>query len=220
MKTTVLNGLAAIVVLFIIASCKKENESLTVSYKLITKNKSAIAARTMAGRVDWTSGSGYVKEIEFEAENNTLEVEYEEMVNKRIDLFTPISTLGNVTLPPGEYKEIELDVKFISAGTDTSFVLRGTFTNGSAVITPVLFMITDELEVETEAENVTISGTNNYTAITSVDLSKLTIGITETMLENATRTNGVIVISKNDNVNLYNIILNNMDDMDSVEIDD
>lgn len=220
MKTTILIGLAATGFLFLVASCQKENESLTVSYKIKSINKSATVARMMAGQVDWTSGSGYVKEIEFEAENNTLEVEYEAIVNQRIDLFAPITALGNITLPPGEYKEIEVDINFVSTGTDTAFILRGTFTNSGAVVTPVLFMISDMLEVETEANNVTVNGTNNYTAITSVDLSKLTFGITETMLDNATRTNGVIVISKNINANLYSIFLNNIDDMDSVELDD
>ncbi len=220
MKKTIVTSLTVLSVVFLMTSCKKENDSMTLSYKVKSTNTTATVDRILSGQVNWISGSGFVKEIEFEAENNSSEVEYEAIGNQKIDLFAPVTSLGNITLPPGQYEEIEVDINFASAGTDTAFVLRGNFTNSNNVVTPVLFTITDPLEVETEANNVTISGTNDFTAITSFDLSKLTAGISEAMLENATRTNGVIVISKNVNANLYNIFLNNIADMDSVEIDD
>lgn len=220
MKKTIVSSLAALGVVFLMTSCKKENDSMSLSFKVKSTNTSATVNRLLSGQVNWTSGSGYVKEIEFEAENNSSEVEYEATGNLKIDLFAPINSLGNITLPPGQYEEIEVDINFASSGTDTAFMLRGTFTNTNAVVTPILFTITDPLEIETKANNVTISGTNDYTAITSLNLSELTAGISETMLENATRTNGVIVISKNVNANLYNIFMNNIVNMDSVEIDD
>ena len=208
------------VFMLLVQSCKKNNDSTTVSYKVKAINKSSAVARLAGGIINWTSGSGYVREIEFEAEKDSSEVDFKSIVSRRIDLFATLSDLGSITLPPSIYKEIEIEINFESVLPDTAFVLNGSFTNSSSGITPVVFIISDPVKIESEANNITISGSNNYTAITSLDFSLLTNGITENMLNNATRTNGIIVISKTENSNLYNIIINNMDDMDSVDLED
>lgn len=203
-------------------SCSKKNESSSLAYKLKTGNKSAVVNRLTAGAVNWTSGSAYVAKIEFEAEKNDVnEIEYEAFVNRKIDLFTPLTELASINLPDGKYDEIETEIELNTSAADTAFVLRGTFINSSSQIRPVLFYINQQLELKDEAENVTISGSDKkYTAITDFNLAMLTHGITEDMLNNAVLTDGVIIISSNSNVNLYNIMFSAIQNMDSVEIDD
>jgi len=53
--------------------------------------------------------------------------------------------------------------------------------------------------------------------ITTINLSLLTTGVSELMLNNAVLTNGTIIISSTSNANIYNIILNNLHDSDEVE---
>ncbi len=76
------------------------------------------------------------------------------------------------------------------------------------------------MEIETEKENVVITDNNSYTALTTLNLSLLTRGITESMLNSATRTNGTILISSTSNTNIYNIILKNLEDCDGIEFED
>lgn len=208
-------------VLFILLSCNKDKESTNLNYQLQTSNRSVAVNRVAGGSMNWTSGSAFVDKIEFEAEkNDDVEIRFESDANRRIDLFAPVANLGNITLPDGKYDEIELEIDLMSTGTDTSFVLRGAYTNSTGQTTPVLFFISDVVEFETEADNVTINGGNQFTALTTLDLSLLTSGISESQLNAATRTNGVIVISKNSNSGLYNSIISVINSIDEVELDD
>lgn len=203
-------------------SCSKKNENSSLTYKLKTGNRSAVVNRLMAGAINWTSGSAYVAKIEFEAEKDDInQIEYTALINRRINLFATITELSSINLPDGKYDEIETEIELAPAPADTAFVLHGTFTNSAAQSTPVLFYINQQLELKDEAENVTINGGGqNRIAITELTLSLLTQNVTESMLNSATRTGGVIIISENSNASIYNIMLNAIHNIDSVEIDD
>lgn len=214
-------GFLLAAVSFSLFSCTKDKESTNLNYQVQTTNRSTGVNRIAGGSINWTSGSAYVDKIEFEAEkNDDVEIKFESDANRRIDLFAAVANLGNITLPEGKYEEIELEIDLMSTGTDTAFLLRGIFTNSTNQTTPVLFYISDVVEFETEAENVTINGGNQFTALTTLDLSLLTAVISESQLNAATRTNGVIVISKNSNSGLYSTILSVINSIDEVELDD
>lgn len=209
----------AITTLFFI-SCKKGSDSASgIKYQLQTTNRTAVIGRIAAGNIQWTSGFGYATEIEFEAESNNLEVEYKSQVPQRIDLFTGITALGNITLPAGTYEEVEFEIHLNSSGSNSALELNGQFTSGSTT-TPVVFRVSSPLEIETEKNNVIITDNNSYTALTTLNLSLLTTGVTESMLNNATRINGTIILSSTSNANIYNIILNNLTNCDGVEFED
>ncbi len=215
MKTNILFLTTALSVVLLFAACKKDNSSSEVRYQIKTINRSSTVARTLSGTVQWTSGYMSVTEIEFEAKNNTTVVKYESAAPQRIDLFAPLTTLGIITLPPGTYTEVDFEVELAPTGSYAALELNGTFTSG-VVVTPVTFRVGSALEIEAEKDIVTIADDASYTALTSLNLSLLTQGITAVMLNNAQRTNGAIIISAASNTNLYNIILDNIDDMDEV----
>jgi len=207
--------------LLLLASCSKDDNGGQLSYQLKTKNPNATVSRTSGGSVTWTSGSAYADKIEFEAEkDDDNEVEYESRVARRIDLFAPVSQLGNISLPPGRYEEIEIEVDLAPSVTDTAFILRGSFSNNIGYTVPVVFYINELLEFKAEAEDITIGSAADITALTTLDLSQLTTGITESMLSSATLTNGILVISATSNAALYSVILSNINNIDDVELDD
>jgi hypothetical protein len=220
MQKTILS-ISAVAALLLLVSCSKDDNGGQLSYQLKTKNPNATVSRTSSGSITWTSGSAYADKIEFEAEkDNDNEVQYESRVARRIDLFAPVSDLGNISLAPGHYEEIEIEVDLARSATDTAFILRGSFTNNIGYTVPVVFYINELLEFKAEAEDVTIGSAADITALTTLDLSLLTTGITESMLSMATLTNGVLVISATSNTSLYSTILSNINNIDDVELDD
>lgn len=200
-------------VLFL-TSCKKNNESSDATFKVKTTNRSALVGRT-AGTVTWTSGFASANEIEFEAEKENLQIELKSTARQRIDLFAPISSLGTITIPPGIYDEVEFEIHMSSTPTDPALELRGTY---NAI--PIVFRVNSPLEIEAEYDDVTIGQGNNFNAIISLNLSLLTLGITDANLSSAQLTSGEIVISSTSNIALYNIMLANLKNIDEVEIDD
>lgn len=220
MRKLLLSAAIAVTTLFFIGCKKNNNTSGTpgIKYQLQTINHSSVIARTTAGNIQWTSGYGSATEIKFEAENNNHEVEFKSQIPQRIDLFLPVTLLGNVTLPPGTYSQVEFKVELNPTGTDAALELKGQYTSGG-ITTPIIFTVNAPLELKNEKSNVVIADNNSYKAITTLNLALLTTGVTEIMLNNAARTNGTIIISSTSNAGIYNIILNNLHDSDEVEFE-
>lgn len=203
-----------------LVSCKKDSsENLGITYQLQTNNRSSVVGRVMSGDVVWNSGFVNATEVKFEAENSSGEIEYKSSLQQRINLFSGVSTLGNVTLPAGTYEEVEFEVKLNPTATEPALSLNGTYASNGASV-PITFSISAPLELETELDNVTVSANNSYNALTTLNLSLLTRGISQAMLDNAVKTNGVIVVNSSSNVDLYNIIFNNLRDCDGIEFDE
>ena len=200
-------------------SCTKEKQPSGITYQLKSSSASAtISARTMNGSLQWTGGYASVVEIEFEAKNNNTEIEYKSEIKQRIDLFAPLTTLGVIIIPSGIYEDIEYEVEIQPNGTDAAFQLNGNFTNRNGVTTSVVFKVNTALEIESEQTNVTIVDGASLTAITTLNLSLITTGVTESMLNNAARTGGVIEISATSNTAIYNILFNNLRNCSGVEV--
>ena len=207
----------AVVALLLLQSCNKDDDRTGINFNTSTSGRSSTIGRPSGtlGTLNWTSGFAHATEIEFEAEQENREIEFTSTANQRIDLFTPFSSLGFVNIAPGFYKEVEFEINFAATANNPTLELIGTFDN-----TPIILRIITPIEFEAEYEDVTIRNGDNFTASFALNLSLLTVGITDAALRNATRTNGDIVISSNSNVVLYNIIINNLNNIDSVELDD
>jgi hypothetical protein len=222
MKSNKLFNLIILSGILFFAACKKDNgnSQSTFKYKLTTTNRSYVVNRLESGNITWVSGYGSANQVKFEAKNSSgTEVEYKTSASQHIDLFAPLaSALGTITLPAGTYSEIEFKGELAPNNPDAALELNGNFTSGAGT-TAVVFTVNSPVEIKTEKNNVVISDNASYTALTTFDLSKLTTGITEAMLNNAVKTSGKIVISANSNINLYNMILANLDNCDEVEFD-
>ena len=193
-----------------------------MGFNLTTANRtSQISGRVSSASITWTAGHVFADKVEFEAEkDDEFEISYEGRVRRKIDLFTSVpQQLTNITIPPGKYDEIGIEIDIANSAADTALVLRGAYNNTGQTI-PVLFFINELVELEAEAENVIVNDNNDFQALTTFNLSQLTVGITGSTLNAATITNGTLIISKTNNQTIYNKILDNLDDMDDVDIDD
>lgn len=200
-------------------SCTKEKQPDGITYQLTSSAVSAIISGSSTnGSLQWTSGYASVVEIEFEAKKNNTELEYKFQTKQKIDLFAPLSTLGVIIVPSGTYEDIEYEVEVQPNGTDAAFQLNGNFINRNGVKTSVVFKMNTVLEIESKQTNITIVDGASLTALTTLNLSLITSGVTESMLDNATRTGGVIEISVASNTGIYNIIFDNLRNCGGVEM--
>jgi hypothetical protein len=201
-----------------LGSCSKDNGTVDtgtgrseMTYELRATNASTNinGKSTATGTLVWSSGYAYPKEIKFEAKSNDTKIEYTSRNTARIDLFSsaPVG-FGAFALPAGTYKEIELKIKLQDNGSDPALLLTGTWSDNLGTI-PVMFIIEDDVELKTEMKNVTITD-GSFAALTTLELATYTEGITGTMLRNAHLTNGTLIISRDSNRDLYNIITANL----------
>ena len=214
-----LGATIALTTLFFIG-CSKNNSSgsAALKFQVQTTNRISTIARVDAGDIQWTSGFGSATEIKFEAKMNGNEVEQKSQTIQKLDLFSAISTLGNVTLAPGTYSEVEFKVELNPTSTDAAMELTGKYTSGG-VTTPVVFRVSDALELKNEKNNVVVTDNSTYKAITTIDLSLITTGISQAMLNSAVKTNGTILITPAINSGIYTILLGNLHNSDEVEFE-
>ena len=194
-------------------SCKKSSDSTTptqptVGNQIKTTNINYSVARTTAlANIAWTAGFANPDVIKFEAKTDNTQIEYKSTNTAQIDLMSSVGlTFGGFSIPAGTYKEIEVKLELEKNGTVPVLELRGTFTSG-AITLPVVLDITQSIELKTEQHDVTISSDYSFVAVTTLDLSAITSGITASMLLGADLTGGSVVISSSSNVALYNIVL-------------
>jgi hypothetical protein len=201
----------------VLSSCAKEDSAGgNVSYQVKPSNLTASVGSAVSGSglivtvnsnssLTWTAGKLNVTEIDFEAENNNVEIEYELKGHYNINLLDISPVLGSITIPDGTYDEVELKLKLEKSSTDDiPLTLKGSYTNSRGNVTPVEFYFNDELEIEVEAEDLLISGSTDYLGLINVKLNKFLTNVSSADLDEAVKTNGTIVISSASNVNLYN----------------
>jgi hypothetical protein len=181
-----------------------------MNYQLVATNASSnVRAKATAGNLVWTSGYANPTQIKFQAMMENTKIEYKSNSYTRIDLFSPSTNFGSLMLPGGMYKKIELKIKLESTPTVPALELRGTYTDNGIAL-PVVLLIEDDVEFKVKLKDVYIDETNLFTAVTAMDLSGYTNDFTMAMLQNVQLTNGTLIISKNSNRNLYNIIMQNL----------
>ena len=96
-----------------------------------------------------------------------------------------------------------------SSGTDIPLTAKGTFTTPGGATVPIEFDFNDDAIIKAEVKNVTIDATTDVTSKINLHLNRLLMSIPAQTLDQATRTNGTIVISSSSNTAIYNkVILN------------
>lgn len=233
MKTTLLSLGTVLLGAILLPSCSKDDSTASgkLSYKVKPSNFTASVSSTVSGSglvvavnsnssLTWTSGTLNISEIDFEAENDEQEIEYELKNQFNVDLLNISPVLGNINIPDGTYEEVELKLELKPSSTNIPLTLKGTYTNSTGSTTPVEFYFNEEFEVEVEAENVTISGSEDYIALINVELNKLLLNVSSSDLDQAVKTNGSIIISSSSNTNLYNKFKSNLNVFGDCDFED
>ncbi len=213
--------LAATAICALLASCKKENNSTggsNVNYQLTASDLSSLPGITASDNstlrtdatITWNSGFANVTELRFEARNKDNDITYRSKTDRRIDLFNPGTSAGSILIPSGDYDQVKFIAALAPANGEPALQLTGTY-NG----TPVILEVSQPIEIRGVQKNVTVTDNNGYTAITNLDLSNLFADVPSGMLNNATRTNGQIIISSSSNQNIYNKLVKHLREHDN-----
>lgn len=217
-KTFKVIGLAVFSAMAILSSCTKDDAigSGKINYQVKSTGSTAkiesngiasglVGVTGSSNTLSFTSGSLNVSEIDFEAEKENMELEYELKKFMNIDLFNLGPVLGGISVPDGVYKEVELKL-VLKKSTDNTvpFSLKGAYKDAGGATTPVEFYFNEDFEMEVEAEDVTISSSNDYIGLINLQLNELLSNISANDLSGANKTNGTIVISSASNVAVYN----------------
>lgn len=184
------------------SSCKKDStDKSEINYQVKTVNRS--------GLVNWTAGTSNGKQIEFKGTLNGKRVEEYILTFDQVDFFKDAgATIKSVELQPGTYTDVDLNYE-MTPSRIPALQLKGTF-NSSTGPVPITLNLDNYLEIATKTASLTVEPGKNYTATLTLDLAAITSGITQAMLNNATKTNGEIFLSYYSNQSLYSIIINNI----------
>lgn len=214
-------------------ACQKDTNSTsgnsTLDFKLQAVNKSyslpvsANGTKSTAATsafVTWDTAQMVVSKLKYEAElkstisnHDSIEIDYEWNGPQLVDLLDAATILGNYTLVPGYYDEIELKVigNKKDAGNKPVFFLKGSYTNTASITIPISFQVYENVEFKTEKDSVEVTADNSiFTSTLLLYLDQLLIGIDPLVLDNATLTDGAIIISDDSNSEFYQIIMRNL----------
>ena len=195
-------------------------EALNKSYSLpVVPNgtKSASAASTS---ITWDTVQLVVSKITFEAElkslvthHDSIEISYKWTGPQVVNLLDDKLVLGNFILQPGFYDEIEIKVNGSKedANKKPVFYMYGKYTSTTSAILPVAIKVYEDVLFKTEKDSVTVTEESvDITSYIQLYLDQLMAGIEPSALDNATLTNGVIVISADSNREIYRTIVRNL----------
>lgn len=218
----------------ILFSCEKNNtdssSSLQVKMQAINKSSTILKSATLATPLfNWDVCTMNVSHIEFKAEGketenaqNSYKVSYEWRGSKVVDLFDASSVIGDITLDPGIYDEIQLEIEAAKSQSATvpAFYLTGTYTNAQGTVIPIEITMNEDFKFEVEKEGTTLDGTNDYSALINLNLALLMSGVSESDLGAATLTDGKIIVNTTSNPNIYLKIKSKISSCEDVEYED
>lgn len=210
---------AAIAGLFVasITSCKKEPATGTIAFQM-SKSTANVSQRSTPSTLQFTSGHVIISEIEFEGDRKgkgDVSISHEQIT--KIDLATGVSTSPiNIAIPAGVYSSVELEVEILDDDNThpLAILAEGTYTDSNNKVIPIRFESNsdEEFEASTNAEVTIKPGTSPIANIVFDPLEWFST-ITTAQLDNAKKnSNGVIVISENMNTDIYETVVDKLDD--------
>lgn len=214
--------------------------SLNSSFQLSSTNTPAIKgvnASKISWNLGFLNLSGIEVNNKNESEksskegNENLNEKNTEDSVKKIDLFVPNQSLGIVDIAIGSYDSLLVKIDISQTVSLPALYLKGNYTNASGVNKIVEFSLNegvintqtnnqqngdfqggqnDDLKILATLKNLIISAQSNSVASINLDYMKLLLGVTDPDFDQATLTNGAIIINKTNNVIIYNKIKGNI----------
>jgi hypothetical protein len=207
--------LAPVITLALFSSCNKEENPARGLAITTTMSRGAVTVNsTMAASVVFSSGYVVVREVVFDGDRSGGEsVSITEEKITTIDLITGTANPPFVMdIPAGTYTSVNLGIEIQDETSRPSVVAEGVYTNATGVSTPLRFEFNSgEVFEANSVGSVTLSQNTPATAKISFDPHVWFSTLTRTQLDNATRTNGVIVISESRNAELFSIVADRLD---------
>lgn len=231
MKTKIIIPALLITLAAGITSCQKDSttgnstlefnlQALNKSYSLPVNATGTKSAAATSAAITWDTAQMIVSKLEYEAQMKTattnhdsIKISFEWKGPQLVNLLDASTILGNYTLLPGNYDEVELKVQGLKkdANGKPVFYLTGSYTNSSGVTMPISFKVYEDVLFKTDKDSVDVTADNSvFTSTILLYLDQLLVGIDPVILDNATLTNGALIISANSNSEIYQVIMRNL----------
>ena len=207
--------LSLIIVSGLFSSCKKEDSNkgnLIISARM---SRSGINPKQTTPMLVFNTGYVVVREVVFDGEmTNGSSISITEEKITTIDLVTGVANPPFLMdIPAGTYTDINLGIEIQDETSRPSVIAEGVYTNASGVATPKRFEFNSgEVFEANSVGTVTLSAATPATAKITFDPHEWFSVLTRAQLDNATRTNGVIIISETRNSALFTLVADRLDD--------
>ncbi len=214
---------ALLLSLLLFTNCSKDDDNndatMSVSFKMKTTSTSTAKSLAVNNSLVFHSGSVIIREIVFDgdkASGGSVSITHEQI--STINLVTGIASPAvDVIIPAGEYSSVNLGIEIQDEDDKPSVIAEGIYTDGSGIETPVKFEFNSGEVFEAEAEAHTFAAGSS--AIAEIDFSPAVwfSTITGTMLDDADRVEGVILINESTNSEIFSIVADKLDDVTDAE---
>lgn len=190
--------------------------------------------------IDWNSGFMNVSSIEAEdgvepekssSESRESAESSKEDIITRVDLFIPNQQIGVADVAAGSYDSLRIKFQISQTPVSPALFLKGTYVGKSGSKTQVEFSLNeglinsqsnveqqgqhqggedDDLKIQATLRNLVVSAQSSTVATINLDYKKLLNGLTASDFDNAVISNGIIIINKTTNTNIYTKIKANI----------
>ncbi|MCD0489925.1 hypothetical protein LPB86_16910 [Pedobacter sp. MC2016-14] len=139
--------------------------------------------------VDWSSATVYVEKITFTGKSNNL-LDTTVMVEKNLDLLAVNSIAGNIKLPSGSYKDVEVKMyckKFV--WPELAFFFKGTFKSFHGTRDSIILASSLPFQASLRVPEIVIKPVDKYKATFNFNLINLLSGFSLRTMESAQQIN-------------------------------
>lgn len=198
-----------------------------------SSNNSQVNARTLTNHLEITEGFIQIKDLELEVEGrdddgdfeNELEIEFEDVRKVTFDQLDESSDFF-ISIPEGDYEEIDLELDLIDYRDEPSIYLDGQYQNQNGNNYQLIFEyfgdeIDFEVEIESEGDDAyfRIDNLINPLALLEINAYRWFGDISNIELDNADSDDGIIRINDNTNTEMYLKIINRIEASSEIEIE-
>ena len=215
----VISLMVAMVFTLILSNCEspvdsdKDTATLDVSM-LMDVTEFSVQKVSTATSLLFVSGSVTIREIVFDGDlddSTSVSITHEQV--STIDLVTGTTTPAlDVTIPAGTYAWVNLGIEIQDVDATPSVIAEGIYTDAENTEIPLRFEFNSEEVFEAEAPMHTFAPGTDAIAHIDFSPSEWFSTITGTMLDEATRVDGVILVNESTNTSLFDIVADKLDD--------
>tara|TARA_R110001599_G_scaffold263211_1_gene463818 strand:+ start:156 stop:926 length:771 start_codon:yes stop_codon:yes gene_type:complete len=209
-----------------LTSCSKDDDtgsgnatlSITASIANSSSSKQAISKTSsskMNENLSFTSGYVWVREIVFDGslvETGSVSRTIERF--SKIDFATGVATpsLDDVTIPAGAYSFVNLGVELRDEDAQPAIIMEGTYTHSDTSVIPIRFEFNsgEVFEAET-SQQVEVNADQTILSRIVFDPQVWFSVVSTNALDNATLTDGTIIISGTSNASIFDLVADRLD---------
>lgn len=188
------------------------------TYPVAINFKLTIQPSTPGSLIQWNNGYINANGIVFNgvrrSGNAVIQLRYGTLIAQKVCL-PDTKLLGNVYAPALKYDHAGFTVSLDRNGLKHSLILNGMYFKhhdiGPPTVIPVQLIIDGPVDLNTAWLNDAPNGIVRYwDALIELSTDQLSSGIDVNMMNSATLTAGIILISNNTNISLYDIVIGNL----------